>query len=130
MRVVLSCLLSLPVVALAQGVTPVHPVTPSGVRLLPDAFLSADNVAAKTATALHGLTFIWDSSGGNWDRWTGAVTQSGTWTVSVQTVPDPCTFRAKTSVPFSINTATTTQLIAASASNKVYVCALNLVVSA
>jgi hypothetical protein len=46
----------------------------------PTAFASADNIAAQTATALHGLTYIWD--GANWDRWTGAVSQSGTWNIT------------------------------------------------
>lgn len=39
---------------------------------------------------------------------------------------DPCSGGAKTYVPFSISTATTTQLVAASASNKVYICSINL----
>lgn len=41
---------------------------------------------------------------------------------------DPCLVGvAKTYVPFSISTATTTQLVAASASNHVYICAINIV---
>ena len=43
---------------------------------------------------------------------------------------DPCNGVAKVAVPFSFSTATTTQLVAASASNKVYVCALNIVTTA
>lgn len=39
---------------------------------------------------------------------------------------DPCNGVAKTFVPINISTATTTQLVAASASNFVYVCSLNL----
>jgi len=46
------------------------------------------------------------------------------------TVPDPCMFRLKASVPIDIVTATTTQLVAASASNKLYVCSLHLVTNA
>lgn len=46
----------------------------------PAAFASADNIAAQTATALHGLTYIW--SGTDWDRWNGAVSQSGTWNIT------------------------------------------------
>lgn len=37
---------------------------------LPAAFASADNIAAQTATAIHGLLFAWDAGGGNWDRLT------------------------------------------------------------
>jgi hypothetical protein len=63
----------------------------------PAAFSSADNIAAQTATAMHGLLYGWDSSGANWDRLqldtsgflkvsvqnsTLAVTQSGAWTVT------------------------------------------------
>lgn len=43
---------------------------------------------------------------------------------------DPCSGVSKVAVPFSVSSATTTQLVAASASNKVYVCAINAVVSA
>lgn len=61
----------------------------------PAAFASADNIAAQTATAMHGLLYGWDSGGSNWDRLlttsgalhvnvqnsTLAATQSGTWTM-------------------------------------------------
>lgn len=80
LRVLLSLLLNLPLLSFAQGVSPVNPVNPAGTRLFPNAFASADNIAAQTATAMHGLAYIWDGS--NWDRWTGAVTQSGAWTVT------------------------------------------------
>lgn len=81
-RVLLSLLLSLlPALAWGQGVNAVHPVKPNGTALFPSAFASADNIAAQTSTALHGFMFVWDSGGSNWDRWTGAVSQSGTWTV-------------------------------------------------
>lgn len=49
---------------------------------------------------------------------------------SDQQVPDPCTFRAKSYAPVNISTATTTQLVAASASNKLYVCAFHLITNA
>jgi hypothetical protein len=49
---------------------------------------------------------------------------------SDQQVPDPCTFRAKSYAPINISSATTTQLAAASASNKLYVCAFHLVTNA
>jgi hypothetical protein len=39
---------------------------------------------------------------------------------------DPCSGVAKVSVPINISTATTTELVAASASNFVYVCSLNI----
>ncbi len=41
-------------------------------------------------------------------------------------VTDPCDGNAKTSVPISITTATTTLLVAASSSNKVYICSINI----
>ena len=75
LRVLLSLLLSLPLLSFAQGVSPVSPVSPTGTRLFPNAFASSDNIAAQTATAMHGLVYIWDGS--NWDRWTGAVTVTG-----------------------------------------------------
>ena len=34
----------------------------------PTAFASTDNIAAQTATAIHGFLFGWDSGGANWDR--------------------------------------------------------------
>lgn len=72
-------LVLLPTLAWGQ-VNPVNPTNPLGSRLFPNAFASADNIAAQTATAIHGLTFIWD--GAAWDRWTGAVSQSGTWNIT------------------------------------------------
>lgn len=47
---------------------------------------------------------------------------------SDQAVADPCTFRAKSSV--AISQATSTVLVAASASNRIYVCSLALVAGA
>jgi hypothetical protein len=44
--------------------------------------------------------------------------------------PDPCFANAKTFVTINISTATTTQLVAASASNSNYICSLNLVAGA
>lgn len=41
-------------------------------------------------------------------------------------VTDPCTGLAKTVVPFLISSGTTTQLAAASAPNKLYVCSINI----
>lgn len=74
---VLLVLLLLP--CLAQAQQPMRPTDAAGVSLLPSAFASADNIAAQTATAMHGLTYFW--SGTDWDRWTGAVTGSGNFTV-------------------------------------------------
>lgn len=62
----------------------------------PAGFSSADNIAAQTATAVHGFLYGWDSGGSNWDRLlttsgalhvnvqnaTLAVTQSGSWSLS------------------------------------------------
>jgi hypothetical protein len=48
----------------------------------------------------------------------------------IQATTEPCDGVAKTSVPFSIASATTTQLVAASASNKVYICSMDIVVAA
>ncbi len=41
-------------------------------------------------------------------------------------IPDPCLYSAKTPYPFTINSATTTQIVAASSSNKLYVCSMIL----
>ena len=57
-------------VSFAQGVNPVSPVNPTGSRLFPNAFASADNIAAQTASFMHGGMMGWDASGGNWDRLT------------------------------------------------------------
>lgn len=46
----------------------VQPANGSGSALFPSAFSSADNIAAQTATAMHGLLLAWDAAGGNWDR--------------------------------------------------------------
>jgi hypothetical protein len=43
------------------------------------AYVDADNIANQTTTAIHGQTYIYD--GATWDRWTGAVTGSGNFTV-------------------------------------------------
>ncbi len=48
---------------------------------------------------------------------------------TISAVTDPCDGAAKTAVPFSVSSATTTQLVAASASNKVYVCHIDIVVA-
>lgn len=49
---------------------------------------------------------------------------------SDQTVPDACTFAAKTNLPISFQTTSITQLVAASGSTKIYICSLSLVASA
>jgi len=48
---------------------------------------------------------------------------------SISAVTDPCDGVAKTPKPFSISSATTTVLVSASASNKVYICSMNIVVA-
>lgn len=45
-----------------------QPTNNSGTALFPNAFVSADNIAAQTATFMHGGMMAWDSGGGNWDR--------------------------------------------------------------
>jgi hypothetical protein len=84
-RVLLSLLLSAILCghAFAQGVTAVHPVKPNGTALFPAAFASADNISNQTATAIHGYMMVYDGSA--WDRWTGAVTQGGTWNIGTVT---------------------------------------------
>lgn len=94
--------LAMTVSAFAQGISPVNPVNPSGVRLFPNAVTSADNIAAQAATFMHGGMMAWDSGGSNWDRLlltsgalhvnvqnaSLAVTQSGTWNIgSITTLP-------------------------------------------
>lgn len=52
---------------------------------------NADNEAVTTLGAMltKARNYVWDSAGGNWDRWTGAVTFSGTvTTVGNQTPGD------------------------------------------
>lgn len=67
--------------ALAQGIQPVNPLSPGGSRLFPNPFASADNIAAQTATFMHGGMMAWDSGGGNWDR---LLLTSGALHVNVQ----------------------------------------------
>lgn len=56
---------------------------------------------------------------------TVAVTQSGTWTVTV----DPCATSAKVNQAISFQTTALTQQIAASGSNKIYLCSIVLIAS-
>jgi len=80
-----------------QGVTSGQPLAVSGTVAVSNTFLResiytgrtpagaspADN-ESNTNTALSRIgtfPFVWDSVGGNWDRWTGAVTGSGNFTV-------------------------------------------------
>lgn len=88
---ILAILLLLPALAEAQTVNSRTeagngtPITATGSRLdvqtqsglaldatltgrFPAAFASADNIAAQTATFMHGGLMAWDSGGGNWDR--------------------------------------------------------------
>ena len=46
---------------------------------------------------------------------------------SNQSVADPCMFQAKTNLPISGNATALTQIIAASASTKIYICSISLV---
>jgi hypothetical protein len=46
---------------------------------LPAVAALADNTANPTLTKLQNFNMVWDSSGSNWDRWTGGVSQLGNW---------------------------------------------------
>lgn len=59
----------------------VKPVGSNQAQLLPNPFASADNIAAQTATFMHGGLMAWDSGGSNWDR---LLTTSGALHVNVQ----------------------------------------------
>lgn len=97
LRRTILILLLLPVLAYGQGVQPVKPIGSTLAPLFPNAFASADNIAAQTATFMHGGCMGWD--GANWDRClltagalnvsvqnaTLAVTQSGTWNIGTVT---------------------------------------------
>lgn len=50
---------------------------------LPAAAALADNTANPTAPAVASFPHVYDGS--TWDRWTGAVTQSGTWNIGTVT---------------------------------------------
>lgn len=69
-----------------------------------------DTQASSAGTSGDNATINTDDSGNLWAR-----------------MADPCTAYAKTFVPISINTAATTVVISASASNKNYICSLELV---
>jgi len=62
-------------------VQPVKPVGSTLAPLYPNAFASADNIAAQTSTFLHGGLMAWDSGGSNWDR---LLLTSGALHVNVQ----------------------------------------------
>lgn len=59
----------------------VKPVGSNQAQLLPNPFSSADNIAAQTATFMHGGLMAWDAGGGNWDR---VLLTAGALNVSVQ----------------------------------------------
>lgn len=72
-----------------------------------------DTPASSAGTAGDNATLNTDANGYQWTR-----------------NADPCTALPKVYVPFSISSATTTQLVAASASNFNYICSINVVASA
>ena len=63
-------------------------------------------------------------------QWINVLVSGATLVAFILASTDPCSGVAKTSIVFSISTATTTELVNASASNKLYVCAMNLVTAA
>jgi hypothetical protein len=65
----------------ANRIPYVMPTGNTGTALFPAAFASADNLAAQTATFIHGGLMAWDSGGSNWDR---LLTTSGALNVNVQ----------------------------------------------
>jgi hypothetical protein len=53
-------------------------------------YLDADGIVNQTTSAVHGQTYMYN--GATWDRWTGAVIQSGTWNIgTVATITNPVT---------------------------------------
>jgi len=77
----------------------------------------------QTGTNTSGTTYAADVNvaGGEVD-----ITAGG---VAIEPVTDPCDGSAKTTVPINIASATTTELANASASNKMYVCQIHLVIA-
>ena len=74
---------------------------------------NADNVAAGAGVASPVVNYNYAFDGTTWDR--------------VRTVVvDPCEATLQTYTPISITTATTTRIVAPSASNKTYICSLFL----
>lgn len=73
LKILLTLLLLVGAVELARAQ---QPVTVTNSFLLDttltgrfaSAFASADNIAAQTSTAVHGLMMGWDGAGSNWDR--------------------------------------------------------------
>ncbi len=104
----------------------------------------ADNVANPTITRIAAYMMCFD--GTNWDRCLPGLSDTDDNSVAFSQVtsivisenyvsngtawvrrqPDPCDGAAKIAVPINISTITTTQLVAASASNSVYICSINI----
>jgi hypothetical protein len=74
---------------------------------------NADNVAAAAGAASPVVNYNYDFDGTSWDRRRSVTV-------------DPCEANLQTSAPISITTATTTRIVAPSASNKTYICMLFL----
>jgi hypothetical protein len=111
---------------------------------LPAAAALADNTANPTVPGVAAFMMCFD--GTNWDRCLPGLSDTDDNSVAFSQVtsivisqnyvsngtswvrqqPDPCDGASKIAVPINIATATTTQLVAASASNSVYICSLNI----
>lgn len=84
-------------------------------------------IGATAAAVPANATYYGFNSGGNLVGVASATplpTRPGDGTRNV--IIDPCEANLQTSLPISITTATTTQIVAASASNKTYICSLFL----
>jgi hypothetical protein len=76
---------------------------------------NADSIAPSTGVGSPVIAYNYTFDGTNWNRQRPS-----------SAVLNPCETVAQTSLPISITTATTTQIVAASASNKTYICSLFL----
>lgn len=76
---------------------------------------NADGVSATSPAGSPVVNYNYLWNGTTWDRQKPSTA-----------VVNPCESVAQTSLPISITTATTTQIVAASASNKTYICSLFL----
>jgi hypothetical protein len=106
-----------------------------GVSIIKDRNSStqADVVANVGGSGLNGLVVTPGSGGFGISCATATDCKVAIFTslgAEIQATTEPCDGVAKVSVPFSISSATTTQLVAASASNKVYICSMDIVVAA
>lgn len=91
-----------------------------------------DATTPPTSQIMLGQNFNMVWNGATWDRAggmsVGTFGSPATDVVSVQN-NDPCSYAAKSSVPISITSATTTSLVALSGSTVIYVCGFSLTIS-